>query len=1392
MTHISLPAFADLKKKDGMSFVWTFVFVLVAAFLINGFDQGLSLIPKANANAADFYPGDANWDDRFDLDGVSTVFWYTPAQSILVDGDTIYVGGSISTAGSTRANGLAYYDGSAWQDMNGGITGLTGWEIIYALASSGDTIYAGGTFESVGEEPGAPANNIAAWSTTTGSWSALEGGVTGSVHDIETIGDDVIVSGDFAQAGGIVTYQMARWDGSAWNAFGGLGSEDYIIEMASDGTNLYVVGSFDEIGGVAASNIAYWDGAAWRAMGTADGDNLAIAAHDGAVYMAEMNYNELEHTYTSQLFQWEDSAWAQVGPNITDFIYDLAFSPAGILYVATQDSLAWWDAAGTSWVIVQEGLNDAVRIAFQGTDVILAGSFTQIDGVCASGIARWDGSAWSAIGGPAHSVNGPVLAVAGPAENDLYLGGNFTCVAGAASNPVAHWNGALLEPVGEGLTGIIYDLAYANERLYAVGDFTSTLDPDIEDAAYLDDGVWKPLGEALPAGNLVFRIAVSGDDVFINREAYTGLVLYNTVLYLDGNEWQQAGGDFDGMVQALAIQDGKVYAGGTFDAIGDEAFGSIAYWNGTKWNALGDGIPCDNYYDGVNTIAFNGSTLLVGGDFTYVGEDATVKGIAAWDGSSWSSLGEAGIDGPVNSIAVDGSKIYAAGFDFSDLKSNLVYLDGETWTPVGQGTNSDIKEIAVFHANIFAGGNFNIAGETPSAYFAWWHAPIIRGKIMDGDVPLAGVEITGSNGGSAVTNAQGNFILTGPGLGDSFSPSKTGYTFSPPSRQVDETNIAIDVSAQNFAATDTNPKPTPTPTEPVVPNHPAPTITSISPNENDTSAGVEVAITGSGFQPIPLLKLGGYRLTDVQFIDSAHLTAVLPALPRALYYTLTVTNPDGQTASLNQAFHLTEIVPVIDDISPGYGHNQYSNYIRIAGNGFNEDTLVSLVDGDDETALDTSYLSPSILFAYIPSAQAAAVYDVKVANDAVFDVIEEAYRSLANDFDIISPVNYPIWQSPIAIMAGTDASLGVTLQRSGGEDVLDDLTIALYLGDESDPGNLIGAAQIDAFQPDTSTSSQPVAWEAPSAGEYTIVAVIDPEGVFQAAHPDVTFPELVFEQTVRVLPESTDTQAPLIQEYLVNGGNPTTVQSEVQVQVSVNDPPPSSGIASLYVMETSYSQSSAAWVPVQSSGWIPFSDAPFPWELSPQNGMKYLQVWAADFAGNVSQPGANWINYIPESESIEQGAVRAYRYHLEAGQQLFAYLSYPEDADAASDADLYLWGLVDGDSQLFDWSDNAGLEADTITYTAPDAGMDLQLEVFGFAESDYALTVEILDGANAGQTRPRSRLLNAASGKTLPDQPAIPSGSTPPELVGLPAAPLSTTLDMIYLPLMKNQPGVEE
>ena len=93
------------------------------------------------------------------------------------------------------------------------------------------------------------------------------------------------------------------------------------------------------------------------------------------------------------------------------------------------------------------------------------------------------------------------------------------------------------------------------------------------------------------------------------------------------------------------------------------------------------------------------------------------------------------------------------------------------------------------------------------------------------------------------------------------------------------------------------------------PSVPPPTFTAVFPTEAYNHSPATLTITGTDFFVVtgsglivPQVTLGNVPLPNATFVSSTTLTATVPAdLPGGVY-TITVTNPDGQSNSLASAF----------------------------------------------------------------------------------------------------------------------------------------------------------------------------------------------------------------------------------------------------------------------------------------------------------------------------------------------------------------------------------------------------------------------------------------------------------------------------------------------------------
>jgi len=142
-----------------------------------------------------------------------------------------------------------------------------------------------------------------------------------------------------------------------------------------------------------------------------------------------------------------------------------------------------------------------------------------------------------------------------------------------------------------------------------------------------------------------------------------------------------------GRVDALAVLNGAVHAGGYFTATGDgsPALRNIATWDGTQWNTLGAGLNSDDAgTTSVRALASDDARglLYVGGTFddTYGGggngicDDTAIavgplRCVTVWDEGideflpfQWGSNDDSnGLTGEVKAFVVDGPDVYVGG-----------------------------------------------------------------------------------------------------------------------------------------------------------------------------------------------------------------------------------------------------------------------------------------------------------------------------------------------------------------------------------------------------------------------------------------------------------------------------------------------------------------------------------------------------------------------------------------------------------------------------------------------------------------------------------------------------------------------------------------------------------
>ena len=130
---------------------------------------------------------------------------------------------------------------------------------------------------------------------------------------------------------------------------------------------------------------------------------------------------------------------------------------------------------------------------------------------------------------------------------------------------------------------------------------------------------------------------------------------------------------------------------------------------------------------------------------------------------------------------------------------------------------------------------------------------------------------------------------------------------------------------------------------------PPPIIAGINPFQSSNTGTQTVNITGTNFKTgaVVVLTNSSIRVPGtVTFRNNSTLLCsfLLTGAPSWVYH-LTVTNPDGQSAIIPNAFTVTNATPAITSITPSSGYNSTNLQVTVTGTSFRSGVSVSLVNG---------------------------------------------------------------------------------------------------------------------------------------------------------------------------------------------------------------------------------------------------------------------------------------------------------------------------------------------------------------------------------------------------------------------------------------------------------------
>ncbi len=336
-------------------------------------------------------------------------------RSLAVSGGNLIVGGDFSAIGGQSRNRLAALNvttgvATAWNPSIIGEKLIN--PTVNTIATSGNAVYVGGTFYSVGATV---RNNAAAIDATTGQILPWNPNTNGIVRAIAADNNNVYLGGDFTTVNGTVTKnRIAQVNATSGVATGWNPNADNSVNALILMNNLlYVGGNFGNIGGAARSKFAVLSAVSGSASAfnpAPNGNVNALAINGDTLYIGG-DFTSIGGQTRNRLasYQLSNSTLLAFNPNINATVSALA-STKSKLYVGGAFSL----------------VGSSLRYNFAEIDVVTGNATTLntnvINGSSVNSIVIQDSSVYSGGGYQYYNSGQPISNLATIKTKSGFLG----------------------------------------------------------------------------------------------------------------------------------------------------------------------------------------------------------------------------------------------------------------------------------------------------------------------------------------------------------------------------------------------------------------------------------------------------------------------------------------------------------------------------------------------------------------------------------------------------------------------------------------------------------------------------------------------------------------------------------------------------------------------------------------------------------------------------------------------------------------------------------------------------------------------------------------------------------------------------------------------------------
>ena len=271
--------------------------------------------------------------------------------------------------------------------------------------------------------------------------------------------------------------------------------------------------------------------------------------------------------------------------------------------------------------------------------------------------------------------------------------------------------------------------------LYAVGGFSSMGGINCYGVAKWDGQNWDSLGSGIRESFVWDQIQNVKDVIRFQNEIYICGAFYKcggknitSIAKWNGTEWFEVGGgltdtsDFGfsqwATVKDMEVFNNELYIIGSFRTAGNINTKGIAKWDGQTWTDLSQGIINPNSLLSYQSLMFYNNEL-------YLGAVAPI-GLQKRVGNTWIKVGP-GVKGDawINRLEVYQNNLYVAGYfqtPAGNIDNSLLYTNGTSYFGTAGGVlPSNLFDLQEHRGELYACGQFDYAGFQPVGRIAKWN-----------------------------------------------------------------------------------------------------------------------------------------------------------------------------------------------------------------------------------------------------------------------------------------------------------------------------------------------------------------------------------------------------------------------------------------------------------------------------------------------------------------------------------------------------------------------------------------------------------------------------------------------------------------------------------------------